>query len=237
MLTIYGLLMLVCMVTAQTTNPYCAISTDHTMCKYVPKGCPLGLIVNTVSAADQTACLKTHNDLRRKVANGQQTGQPSASNMRELKWNSELATIAQRWADQCTFGHDANRNTASYWWVGQNAALVSSSADNNRVANFSQAITLWFNEVTNPGFNPNNIDPYVFNSGTGHYTQVSWGDTDRIGCAYAYYKEGSWYRKLYICNYGLGGNIQGTAMYKKGTAASACLNGAKSTTYPGLCAS
>ena len=26
-------------------------------------------------------------------------------------WNSELETIAQRWADQCTFGHDSMRNT------------------------------------------------------------------------------------------------------------------------------
>ena len=34
-----------------------------------------------------------------------------ASNMRKLVWNSELEAVAQRWADQCTFGHDSMRNT------------------------------------------------------------------------------------------------------------------------------
>ena len=27
--------------------------------------------------------------------------------MRALVWNSELEAVAQRWADQCTFGHDS----------------------------------------------------------------------------------------------------------------------------------
>lgn len=40
---------------------------------------------------------------------GNQAGQPSATNMRKLVYNSELAEIAQRWADQCTFAHDQNR--------------------------------------------------------------------------------------------------------------------------------
>ena len=38
--------------------------------------------------------------------------QPSASDMFELKWNNELAKVAQRWADQCTWHHDAERVTA-----------------------------------------------------------------------------------------------------------------------------
>ena len=53
--------------------------------------------------------LNKHNELRAKVANGQQIGQPSASNMKKLKWSPELAKIAQRWADQCPSYHDTNR--------------------------------------------------------------------------------------------------------------------------------
>ena len=42
-----------------------------------------------------------HNDLRRKVANGEETrgldgAQSSATNMNALVWDDELATVAQR---------------------------------------------------------------------------------------------------------------------------------------------
>ena len=40
---------------------------------------------------------------------GQQAGQPGATNMRELVWNNELESIAQRLADQCIFNHDSVR--------------------------------------------------------------------------------------------------------------------------------
>ena len=62
-----------------------------------------------------------HNELRRRVAMGQEKNQPPASNMREIIWNDELATIAQRWTDQCNFGHDKNRNKLDGTYVGQNA--------------------------------------------------------------------------------------------------------------------
>jgi hypothetical protein len=61
--------------------------------------------------AEKDIILKTHNDQRRKVAMGQESqgaggGQPNAANIFELKWNDELARIAQKWADQCNFSHD-----------------------------------------------------------------------------------------------------------------------------------
>ena len=46
-----------------------------------------------------------HNEIRREVAKGQKSGEGEAANMRKLVWNNELETIAQRWADQCNYGH------------------------------------------------------------------------------------------------------------------------------------
>ena len=53
--------------------------------------------------ADKDAIVQKHNELRAKVANGEEklgqpagTGQPKASNMRQLVWNDELAEVAQR---------------------------------------------------------------------------------------------------------------------------------------------
>merc|ERR1719228_2157842 len=97
--------------TTSANNPYCDISMDHTMCKYEGPSadCALKTVARSFSESGKNLILTKHNDLRRKVAKGEQKvppQQPSASNMRKLIWNEELAAIAQRWADQCDFNHD-----------------------------------------------------------------------------------------------------------------------------------
>ena len=42
-----------------------------------------------------------------QIATGGETGQPKAANMRHLTWDENLAVVAQHWADQCKFEHDA----------------------------------------------------------------------------------------------------------------------------------
>ena len=64
-----------------------------------------------LSAADQQAILDKHNDLRRKIANGQESRgnpgpQPAASNMRQMKWDNDLAKAAQTLTDRCVYAHD-----------------------------------------------------------------------------------------------------------------------------------
>lgn len=65
-----------------------------------------------------------------------------------------------------------------------------------------------------------------------------WAETTKMGCGYAYYKDGKWNRKLYVCNYGTAGNVITTEMYKRGAPCSACPEGTFcSQQYPGLCSS
>ena len=58
---------------------------------------------NNYFQADKDEIVKKHNELRARVANGEETlgqptgtGQPKAANMRQLVWNDELAEVAQR---------------------------------------------------------------------------------------------------------------------------------------------
>ena len=62
-----------------------------------------------------------------------------------------------------------------------------------------------------------------FTSGTSTYTQVVWADTYKVGCGFtAFYGFDGSYKKLYVCNYGPGGNIIGGSMYKTGWPCTQC---------------
>lgn len=64
-----------------------------------------------MSNADKNAIVNKHNQLRRRVAKGQEKRgrpgpQPSASNMRQLKWDDNLARAAATLTNRCKFAHD-----------------------------------------------------------------------------------------------------------------------------------
>ena len=78
-------------------------------------------------------------------------------------WNEELEKIAQRWTDQCIFDHDELRSKLDGTLVGQNAYLGKSSAEKTKeqvMEGLDIAVDAWYNEVTDPGFSPDSINPY-----------------------------------------------------------------------------
>ena len=83
--------------------------------------------------------------------------------MRKLVWSPELEAVAQRWADQCTFGHDNERDKLDGTKVGQNAywggnpRRLEEAAVQGEMAGPVQA---WYDEVTNPGFDSRRIKPF-----------------------------------------------------------------------------
>ena len=75
--------------------------------------------------------------------------------MLEMTWDNELELIAQRWADQCNFGHDTERRVARFS-VGQN--VYEASDFNEGPLNLQRAIDSWYNEVDD--VNNNLVDRY-----------------------------------------------------------------------------
>ena len=114
----------------------------------------------------QKIVVDAHNALRRKVATGGEElgvggGQPGAANMKEIRWSKELAKIAQRWTDQCTFGHDKKRNKKDGTYVGQNAFIRGGSRQQSKdevTASLENGVKAWYNEVKD--WDSSKINPF-----------------------------------------------------------------------------
>ncbi|KAK4886509.1 hypothetical protein RN001_002780 [Aquatica leii] len=147
--------------------------------------------------AERKAYVGKHNYLRLQLSEGQVPKQPKATNVFNLKYDNNLEQEAYKISKTCAFKHVTVKD-ARWWHVGQN--LFKST---NEVG-WDHAIQAWFNEYSVYSY------PDSASTKTGHYTQVIWSSTDKIGCAHT--KCNNFH--LYVCNYGPGGNIIGVKPYK-----------------------
>lgn len=129
-----------------------------------------------------TTAINRHN----KYRNLHQSG--------NLIWNSSIANKAQTWTNNCIFGHDPSTK------YGENIYATWGSFSNNTDF-IKNAIDLWYSEVkyynySKPGFS----------SKTGHFTQVVWKNTKRLGCGVKKCKDGM---VIISCQYDPVGNYIG----------------------------
>ncbi|XP_059139119.1 cysteine-rich venom protein Mr30-like [Physella acuta] len=170
-----------------------------------------------LTAAEKTQIVDLHNTLRGQVT-------PAATDMLKLTWDDELAMLAQHWSDACrkdasgNYYHDSLRYIPGSLSVGQNMAWGHAS--------FSDAINDWNSEKSNYvyGTELSSFDP---NKPVGHYTQLVWANTSRIGCGFTLCGSD----KFYVCNYAPAGNIMPFAQPYRSDGAKCsrcqtCFNGA-----------
>ncbi|KAF5304516.1 hypothetical protein FQA39_LY09567 [Lamprigera yunnana] len=239
-------------------NPYCNLSCNfgnghvykHTVCqrgdyKCLPDAsCGSDFRVVKLTDLQRQILLDVHNAYRCKVATGKEIrgNQPPAKNMRVMSYDRELELIAQCWANACNGAnliHDTCRRTRKFEHVGQNLGYLSSPSSNVNVTKVMlELIRYWYDEVAL--FNNEWVlDTRERNAKVGHYTQMVWADTYRLGCAAVQYtsiqNDGrKWHELLFVCNYGPGGNYIGLPLYKPGISGSACPDKLKSSIC-GLC--
>ncbi|XP_062553204.1 antigen 5 like allergen Cul n 1-like [Armigeres subalbatus] len=231
----------------QTTN-YCDTSLcpnggPHIACNgltTLSSTCGAGSFEVTMNSTNQQLIVGLHNQLRSKVASGQQVNRTGtyfkqAAKMATLQWDTELANIAAANARRCVYGHDKCRNTATMKYVGQNIAYQAyygmSFTDNQLLSGF---INSWFSEAENTTTQYLASYPSNYNGpAIGHFTQIVSDRTSKVGCSMVSYVRSPFTYKYFVCNYGLT-NIVNQPVYAAGNACSGCTTGCNAN-YPGLC--
>lgn len=105
-----------------------------------------------------------------------------------LQWDEKLANYAERHATQCKFAH-------THGPYGENLAAGYPSP--------AQSITAWYEESKQYSYS----DP-KFTYNTGHFTQLVWKSTQKIGCAWISCNGQHGTPGAYlVCEYSPAGNI------------------------------
>uniref|UniRef100_A0A3Q3M225 Peptidase inhibitor 16 n=1 Tax=Mastacembelus armatus TaxID=205130 RepID=A0A3Q3M225_9TELE len=149
--------------------------------------------------------VELHNHYRGQVS-------PSASAMLPLKWDPGLKLIAEAYAAKCTWNHNPDLEE-----TGENLFAGTGHLD------LRLAMEKWFLEHLDYNFENNSCDEDKM---CGHYTQMVWADTHKVGCAFHLCNsmEGlDWERVSFlVCNYYPPGNYEGERPYVEGDWCSRC---------------
>uniref|UniRef100_A0A8B9PBK8 SCP domain-containing protein n=1 Tax=Apteryx owenii TaxID=8824 RepID=A0A8B9PBK8_APTOW len=139
-------------------------------------------------------CVRGHNNCRAKV-------RPAASSMRYMTWDAALARTARAWANKCLFKHNVHLEKKyqchpNFTSVGENIWLGS-----YQMFTPIGAIESWYNEVRFYTFETHGCTAVC-----GHYTQVVWDHSYKVGCAVALCKRvgGVKNAAIFVCNYAPG---------------------------------
>ncbi|XP_020855231.1 peptidase inhibitor 16 isoform X2 [Phascolarctos cinereus] len=153
--------------------------------------------------------VKLHNLYRSQVS-------PPATNMKNLKWDEDLAAFAKAYASKCVWGHNKDRGRR-----GENLFAITEGE-----MDLQLAVEQWYNEHEH--YNLSNAT-CAEGQMCGHYTQVVWAKTERIGCGSQFCEklEGVMETNIHVlvCNYEPPGNVKGQKPYVEGPHCSQCQEG------------
>jgi len=138
----------------------------------------------TQAEIDET--ITVHNEWRAKV------------NVSPLEWDETLAKTALKWARQlkkegCAFKHSRTKG------LGENLFMGTTGFYNPK-----DVVDSWGNEIENYNYEDNSCSGVC-----GHYTQIVWATTKKVGCA----KIKCDGNDIWVCNYDPPGNWVGQKPY------------------------
>jgi len=202
-----------------------------------PNGCSYEMETRGMSEELSKMMLDKHNELRRKLAKGEEESWPSAANMKKLTWSEELASSAQEQEEQCNGIYDLPRATFGRTWIpsdpGSNTTMT--------MGDFEKIVDYWYSSTvdsfgnwTDPPFGQNQPDitrSFVTKSGP------FWGETKAMGCGLVIFSRENWRMLELSCYYESPTSVASPSdpLYEEGPPCSSCQQGF--SCEDGLCAS
>jgi pathogenesis-related protein 1 len=170
-----------------------------------PGGGGTGAMTNPLSQDLINAFVDTHNQARSGPLNP-----PPSPALPPVSWDAILADAVYNYAIRCqgTMGllsHNANRS-GDYQALGGSGYVGENIYGSTGTSTPAGAMMLWMAEADDYDYASGNI------GSAGHYTQVVWRASVRIGCAIVDCPALT-YHNTVICDYAPGGNITGQRPY------------------------
>ncbi|KAH9499486.1 hypothetical protein Btru_077980 [Bulinus truncatus] len=180
-----------------TTSTVCSTCRDHV----AQSVHPIHLSTTVLTQAETPdlltqevidAFLQVHNDARANVS------------LPPLVCNKTLSNYAADWGSNCIWNH-------SYGKYGEN--IFSSYDDGDNVLVAKSAVKLWNSEIANVDIPDWNCFKIFGDKTCGHYSQVVWRDSQRVGCAITHCKSVKKLKNFVVCSYDPRGNMKGKKPY------------------------
>ncbi|NJN72120.1 MAG: hypothetical protein HC799_04535 [Limnothrix sp. RL_2_0] len=145
-------------------------------------------VYDLTSSAAVDQMVAAHNEWRARYGVG------------PVVWDGAIAEYAQAWAEHLSSqnlrGHRPNCD------YGENIAYAS-----GKMLSSAAVVDLWGNEVHDYDYASNSC---AAGKVCGHYTQVVWKNSTKIGCGMARTADG---KEVWVCNYDPKGNFVGQKPY------------------------
>ncbi len=171
--------------------------------------------VYAISDSDKRMLMLLHLSVRVSV-------QPSAMDMNILEWSDQLEAHARYWVEKCSWKYPdlASRRERQLALLGLNIAAMATPEydDENSPPNTAELYKLWLRAQKYYDYDLN-----VCKEGyCGHYLQLIWASTDRVGCERAYCKGAKGVlgkvgkgRHVLVCVYSPPGRFANEKPYKR----------------------
>jgi len=219
-------------------------SSCSTICEAfgAPDGCSLEMKTRGMSEELSKVMLDKHNQLRRKLAKGEQENEPSAANMKKLVWNKKLASSAQEKVDQC--GSIANVTFPEATFTKTWRLSHSDSNTTTTMGDFENIVQHWYDGTfidfvnrTNHLDGQSQPEIWPFSQTASIFGKVPFlGETRALGCGLIIYSREAWRNLKLFCYYD-SPNVGPSSdpLYEVGPPCSSCQPGF--SCEDGLCAS